>query len=200
MTVAGIAHQIWSTVTDTVGYLLAYRGALVLAILAAAAARWIARVLRASRMAGTLADTAFAGLTRPSGKADFASIVRAMQVRSGTALPFLIATHVATPYHLILLGPLLGKDTLLSVVFGGMTAALLSTLFGRARGFSDLRGTASPQEAAEPITALRALVREIARNGPSIAYGLLAGGAIAAWGLSPRAGAPATLCEGRMAA
>ncbi len=122
-----------------------------------------------------------------------------MQVHRGTSLPFLITTHVLTPYHLILLGPLLGKDALLSVVFGSVIAAVLAAGLGRAVGWSLATGTRSA-DGVEPITAIRAVSREVVRNGPSVVYGLLAGGAIAAWGLSSRAVAPATLCEGRMAA
>ncbi len=130
MSLTTFLYELWSTVAGTVGYLLAYRGALVLAILAAALTRWLAAMPGASRMRGTLAGAIFAGLMTPSAKADLTSTVRFMQRRPGTSLPLLIATHVLTPYHVILLGPLLADVSTLMLPAAVLYSPTTNSAFG----------------------------------------------------------------------
>ncbi len=200
MTLTEFLREIWNVAAATAGYLLAYRGALVVAVSGGALARWLAPSGPSCGSRQTFWRVLSAGIAMPSAKADLAAIIWAARLHPEAAPALLIGTHVFTPYHLILLGPLLGKDALGSVVLGGVIAAALATVVARWLPLSVAMTLRPREDAPQPITATRALSLEFIRNGPAIAYGLLAGGAIAAWGLSSWAVTPATLVNGRMAA
>lgn len=210
-------------ILDTVLYLLAYRGAPLVALVAAALlAGWApAERLRNRATAGTplarvLAASAL-GFVRPLGPTALRRDLAAIGPRADV-VAYLAASHGLTLYYLLLMGPLLGKDVLLSHVIGGLLFAATAGAGVRLVGLSvealsPGNGTPGPSVAngaraertvsartadANGHTATRmngetgwsAAVAETGRGLGLMILGLILGGIIAAWGLSGRAAAP----------
>lgn len=153
---------------------------------------------------GSVLILAAAGLgltTSPSHQAIESNFQRLVaEGASLTALAaYLISSHGLTVYYLLMLGPLLGKDVLLSHVLGAIAVFIVASLslhfvFGKTRTPDQPQGAA---DSARPTSPSHQLARitgtELWTAGPRFLYGLLLGGLIAAWGLSPWHVVPATL-------
>ncbi|HXG17480.1 MAG TPA: permease [Methylomirabilota bacterium] len=167
------------------------------------AERWL-QVIR--KHSGPIPILAAAGLgltTSPGRQAIENNFFQLVAVKAPlTALvAYLICSHNLTVYYLLMLGPLLGKDVLFSHVLGGVmvfiTASLgLSLVFGKTHKPGKLEAN-EDAAVAQPTVRLERLVRavgsELWATGPLVLYGLLLGGLIAAWGLSPWHVVPVTL-------
>jgi hypothetical protein len=94
---------------------------------------------------------------------------------------------------------LLGKDVLLSHVLGAVAVFIVASLslhfvFGKTRTPDQPQGAADSARPTSPSHQLAKITgTELWTAGPRFLYGLLLGGLIAAWGLSPWHVVPATL-------
>ncbi|MGH7818921.1 MAG: hypothetical protein ACREQ9_04035 [Candidatus Binatia bacterium] len=184
----------------TMAYLLAYRGAPVVALAVSvllialspheASLRW-ARDDRATRSAvGGL----LLGLTRPVAKAEIEANLRRLADRPLAIVVYLVVSHALTPYYLLLIGPLLGKDVLLSHGIGAVLFIVVAWALVRLLvPASAPSGDATTGRSSFGGT----LVSELGRVAALMGVGLVIGGAIAAWGLSSWTFAPAELVESR---
>lgn len=195
----------------TFHYIVVYRFAIGFAFLLSVllqfflpAERWLQVIHGRSGPMPVLAAVGLGFTTSPGRQAiesNFSHLVTGGA--SLTALvTYLICSHNLTVYYLLMLGPLLGKDVLFSHVLGGVmvfiTASLgLSLVFGKTHKPGKLEAN-EDAAVAQPTVRLERFVRavslELWTTGPLVLYGLLLGGLIAAWGLSPWHVAPATLC------
>lgn len=187
-------------VLDTSTYLLAYRMAPLIAIAVAAALAALAPQVPWIRRDGsvpvpsTLAVLVRA-LTIPATRDELARTTGRLAGRPFALVSYLTVSHNLTVYYLLLIGPLLGKDVLLSHAIGGVFFVLfggvLVSVFGSNPGTlapSRQRRTEPPERRAWSVAG-----REVTRALGSMVYGLLIGGAIAAWGLGPGVIAPVDL-------
>lgn len=181
--------------TDTAAYLLAYRGAPVVALLAAvllaryAPNRRLLAWARRPRIGPSMLGAAALGMTGSLAGRERRTRIGQLSDRPSALVAYLATSHALTAYYLLLMGPLLGKDVLLSHVIG----VILFTLF--AAGACHLLGWGAEDEpatgrasAAEPESrSLSGLaLSEGARAVGLMLLGLLLGGAVAAWGLTGR--------------
>lgn len=183
------------TAVQTAGYLFAYAHVLVLAPLAhltlvalAPGRRWADRQGGAG---GPLLAAAL-GLSEPLSRRAFeANLARLGAPRDGAV--YLAASHGLTAYSWVLLGPLLGKDFLISHVLGvtlfATFAAGLVWLFRVPRAGSE----PAPPPPGGPA---RRLISGLLRYAGLAALGLGLGGLVAAWGFSSGAWAPAEFGSG----
>lgn len=209
MTVTDLLAGAWQIAVQTASYLLAYLGVLVLA-----PAAHLALVALGPARRGWLgprwgvAGAAGAALTRPLSRRSLESGLRSTTGPAAT-VAYLAVFHALTVSSWILLGPLLGKDFLLSHVVGvvlfGLFAAGLARLLGvlpageaapggeGARAGGDRRRPA--RGAGEGgFRGLPALLGISAlRYAALVVLGLALGGLVGAWGLSPGGWAPAEL-------
>jgi uncharacterized membrane protein YraQ (UPF0718 family) len=167
------------------------------------AERWLLSIRGRSGSVLILAAAGL-GLTTSSGRQGIESNFQRL-VAEGASLTalvaYLISSHGLTVYYLLMLGPLLGKDVLLSHVLGAIAVFIVASLslrfvFGKTckpnqpQGAVDFARLTSPSHQLARITGT-----ELWAAGPRFLYGLLLGGLIAAWGLSPWHVVPATLWE-----
>jgi uncharacterized membrane protein YraQ (UPF0718 family) len=210
MTATAFVTMVLEIAWATFHYIVSYRFAIgfafflsVLLQLLIPAERWLRAIRGRSGPVLILVAAALGFTTSPGRKTikeNFHHLVAAGA--SPTALTaYLISSHGLTAYYLLTLGPLLGKDVLLSHVLGGVMAFILASLsFSLVSGKP--RKPGEPEADADPVVTqatlrLDRIVRtagsELWAAGPLVFYGLLLGGLIAAWGLSPWHVAPATL-------
>ncbi len=180
-------------------YLVTYRFVIGLAPAASVLAQAMAR-FHAGR-AGSASPWPWALLrgvaTSPSAAA-IAAELRRLTVRGESPISFvafLVGTHFLTLYYLLLIGPLLGKDALLSHLIGA-TVCLVGTA-------GLWRPPAIPR--SEPAEVAPQSVGQLARAElihvvPHMSLGIVLGGTVAAWGLSPAHVALAALLGGGVAA
>lgn len=156
-----LALTTWESIVDTTLYLLAYRGAPVVAVVAAALlAGWapVAR-LRARADDGNGAGgaglralaAAALGFVRPLGRAALRRDLAALR-HGRDVVVYLTVSHGLTVYYLLLMGPLLGKDVLLSHAIGGAFFALTAGVGLRLAG---VRATRLAAEAGSAGTVGR---------------------------------------------
>ena len=186
----------WEIVVQTVSYLFAYGYVLVLAPLA-----HVALVALAPGRRGWLDDRegplvgAVLGLTEPLSRSVFAQNLRRLGTPGGVAA-YLGVSHALTVYSWVLLGPLLGKDFLLSHVVGVVLFAFLVTSLIRWAGVPVEMETEAhrtdPPEEGTPTRAVLGLLRFAGLAG----LGIVLGGLVAAWGLSPGGRIPAEIGSG----
>lgn len=202
----------WRVAADTAAYLFAYWLVPVWAWLATAALLALGRRVRPARWVGSgggsrrLASAAALGLLRPYDRRGIRAGLE--RLRGEDALPvaaYLTSSHALTPYYLLLMGPLLGKDVLLSHLIGALffvpAAAGLATLLGAPGGARAGGGAGAPEGAgaaarggnpvAEPAGRegsdggwLRPTGRELGRFLGYGAWGLALGSLIGAAGLA----------------
>ncbi|HUO87317.1 MAG TPA: hypothetical protein VM617_07985 [Thermoanaerobaculia bacterium] len=200
MTAGELLQLAWQTAAQTASYLFAFAFVLVLAPLAHFALLALAPVLRgrigeggAGRFGGLGAVAAAS--TSPLGRRAIEDDLR----RAGSApaaIVYLAVSHALTAYSWILLGPLLGKDFLLSHVVGvGLFVVIAAGLARITRVATAAEGRPG-SSSAPPGRGLPVLL-----GGAALRYVLLAvlglalGGLIAAWGFSPWSWAPADLAR-----
>lgn len=151
------------------------------------------------------------GLTTSPGRqvieSNFSHLV-AVKASLTALVAYLICSHSLTVYYLLMLGPLLGKDVLLSHVLGGVMVFITASL-GLSLVFGKTHKSGTPEATADSATSLptlwpnrmiRTIGSELRTAGLLTLYGLFLGGLIAAWGLSPWHVAPAALFGGGLAA
>ncbi len=118
---------------DTVAYLLAWWAVPVWALAGTIVLQRLARGWPLERWAhseGTsrrLAGAFLLAVARPFGRSDLRRYLRLLEGRPGSTAVYLAAGHGLTLYYLALLGPLLGKDVLLSHMVGMLAFAGLAT-------------------------------------------------------------------------
>lgn len=198
MTAVEFLHLAWQTAVQTASYLFAYAFVLVLAPLAHLALLALAPVDRGwgggepGRRLGRL-GAALAGLTRPLSRRAIETTLR--QARSATAaVAFLAVSHALTASYWILLGPLLGKDFLLSHAVGVVLFAFVASVLAWAFGLKAAAGPPRERPIGAGGARLPAMLAAVAlRYVLLVALGLGLGGLVAAWGLSAGARAPAEL-------
>ncbi len=177
-------------------YLLGYGGVLVVAPLASALlqCRLPGGFVRgASRFPGL--RWWFTGIVlAPTANALAARLQAARGARAGRApLAVILSAHLLTPYHFLFIGPLLGKDVLLSHLGAVCVYGILLYPLWRHVTPCETEGhkpSATPVRArtGEPDTergCLETAARAIVGIAPHVAVGLVFAGVVAAWGLSP---------------
>jgi uncharacterized membrane protein YraQ (UPF0718 family) len=194
----------WATLHYIVAYRFAIGFAFVFSVLLQfflPAEKWLRVIPHRSRMPPILAAAGLGFTTSPSHEA----IERNFQqlVSAGTSLTalgaYLIASHGLTVYYLLLLGPLLGKDVLLSHLLGAVVIFLVASVFFRLMFGKTGNSEESEveQDSAPPALWPNQFAgiawAELWAAGSRFLYGLLLAGVIAAWGLSPWHVAPVTL-------
>lgn len=180
------------TVVETAAYLWAYRYVLVLAPLA-----HLGLLALAPRRRGWLGEgrgpwvAAVVGLTEPLSRAVFEDHLRRFG-SPGAAVTYLGVSHAMNVYVWVFLGPLLGKDFLLSHGVGVGVFVLFAA--GLARWAPV--GPARAETLSEEGDMAKTLARAVLRFAGLAALGLGLGGLVAAWGLSSPSWAPAELGAG----
>jgi hypothetical protein len=180
-------------------YLVAYRFVIGLAPVVSVVAQAVMR-LRPG-LAGGASSWPWAllcGAASSPSAAAIATELRRFTVRSESPISFvafLIGAHFLTPYYLLLIGPLLGKDALLSHLIG--TAFCLAGVVGLWRPPAIPRR--EPAEVA-PQSISQLARAELIHVVPQMFLGIVLGGMIAAWGLSSAHVALAALLGGGVAA
>ena len=170
--------------------------------------RWLPMICGHSGLAPVLAAAGLGFTTSPGRQAIERNFSRLVAVKAPptTLATYLICSHGLTVYYLLMLGPLLGKDVLLSHILGGVTIIIVAGLcfrpvFRKTFRISEL---VVDVDLAPPPLRLARIVRvvrsELRAVGLLSFYGLLLGGVIAAWGLSPWHIAPAAFFGGGLAA
>lgn len=206
MTALGMA---WATLH----YIVAYRFAIGFAFFFSTilqllpTKRWLLAIHRRSGPAPTLAAAGLGLTTSPGHKAIEENFERLVATgASPTALvAYLVSSHGFTVYYLLMLGPLLGKDVLLSHILGGVMVFIVASLclrlvFGKAGKPAATVDSAVVQPTLQQDKMACTVGLELWVAGSRSLYGLLLGGLIAAWGLSPWHVAPATLYGSGLAA
>lgn len=180
---------------DTVAYLMAWWAVPVWALAASVLLQWWSArqpLETWARSDGAVRRTAGAFLLAVARPLDRESVRRSLLLLDGrpwgTAV-YMTAGHGLTVYYFFLLGPLLGKDVLLSHVVGGIVFAGFAAAAARALGLSEPTGEGSRavggERGAPGTSGLPALgLRELARFGGWAGWGLLVGAVIGAAGLS----------------
>lgn len=194
MSPSGFLSAALETAWATFHYLLAYRLVAVLAPVASAA---LIAFARPGRWRGWLGDpsplrrvlgAAVLGFTRPLARSEIERNLRLLDGRPLETVSYLTVSHNLTVYYLFLIGPLLGRDALLSHAVGGLAFFACATPLARWLGIEG-GNTARPSEPGEsPLW--KEVAGEASRAVGFFAYGLLLGGLIAAWGLSQWAFVP----------
>lgn len=149
------------------------------------------------------------GLTTSLGRqaieSNFSHLV-AVKASLTALVAYLICSHGLTVYYLLMLGPLLGKDVLFSHILGSVTIFIVASLclspvfkktFRTSEPAVDVDFAPPPLRLGRIAKVVRSELRAV---GFLSLYGLLVGGGIAAWGLSPWHVAPAALFGGGLAA
>jgi hypothetical protein len=185
----------WEVALDTARYLFVY--AYVLLLAPAGHLGLVALTVRRRRGAGEenplgWLRAGLAGLGSPLSRSAVESTLRRARSTSA-AVVFLAVAHLLTASYWILLGPLLGKDFLLSHLIGAGLFVLIAALLAQALGVGRPSGAGDALESAGPAAGGRAalLGGAAARYVLLLALGLALGGIVAAWGLSPWAWASA---------
>lgn len=194
---------------ETILYLLAYWLTPLLAFATSVALqalapvhhwqRWLHDDRKSRRILGAIA----LGFTRPLSPVVLVHNLRLLHGQSLETIVYLTVSHNLTVYYLFLLGPLLGKDVLLSHLIGGIifmgVASRLTGLFGvdwtplrSAPGVEDSLSLSLEKQSFWPL-----FLDELRRILGLMGYGLLLGGLIAAWGLSPWTVVPAYITTNR---
>lgn len=199
MTLTDFFATAWQTAVQTASYLYAYAFALALApLLHLALIAWAPG--RRGRMAtarGPLAAIVL-GLSEPLSRRAFkANLVRLRRPAPGVI--YLALSHTLTAYSWVLLGPLLGKDFLLSHVVGVGLFVLVVAGLVRLFGVPPARGATDGATAPPPGGAGARIGAGVLRFVLLAALGLGLGGLVAAWGFSPLAWAPADVGDGGLA-
>lgn len=133
---------------------------------------------------------------RASAIAPRVTLLASRGAAPGALVAFLVGAHLLTPYYFILIGPLLGKDVLLSHLIGTVLCfALVARLWRPAAVAPAGHGVSARDE-----TLARVALLELTGIGPHLVLGVVLGGIIAAWGLSPTHVELATLLGGGLAA
>lgn len=193
---------------DTVTYLLAWWAVPVWALAGTIVLQRLARdwpLERRARSEGAvrrLTGAFLLAVARPFGRSDLRRNLRRLQGRPGGTAVYLTAGHGLTLYYLVLLGPLLGKDVLLShvvgmLVFAGLATALTALFRGggppardaeegrRSSGPREVDAAADPPGADDGRWAWRSLaVGETSRFLGWSLWGLAVGGLVGAAGLA----------------
>lgn len=193
MTAADFLATAWETVVQTAGYLFAYAFVLLLAPIAHLALLALAPARR-GRLGGRLgaAGAAVAAVTSPLSRKSMERNLQAGASPAAVVTYLAVSDALAAPYW-ILLGPLLGKDFLLSHVMGIALFGLFAA--GLSRGFG-VAPAPAPEAPAEPGGLAALLGAAALRYVVLVALGLALGGLVAAWGFSPWAWAPAEIGAG----
>ena len=185
----------------TIAYLLAYRLAPVLALGASVLLIWLSsreawlRSAHDDRPSRSALGAALLGFTRPVARREIEANLRRLAHQPFAIVVYLTVSHALTVYYLFLIGPLLGKDVLLSHVIGAVFFVMVA---GALVPFCLPAAAATgkqPNLGRERFGSV--LVSELLRVVVLMTWGLVLGGAIAAWGLSPWTFAPAELVENR---
>lgn len=182
-------------VRDTILYLLAYGFVPILAFVASVTLQAIMPVplserwLRDDRMSNRLLGATILGLTRPMARAEIAQTLRLLHRQPFETIVYLAVSHNLTVYYFFLIGPLLGKDVLLSHVLGGLIFIVSASGLVGLLGIK--RDEQLPIRLQEKHPFWQLFFGELSRTVALMAYGLLLGGFIAAWGLSPWTFVPA---------
>jgi uncharacterized membrane protein YraQ (UPF0718 family) len=165
------------------------------------AERWL-QVIRGRPGPVSILAAAGLGLTTSPSRQAIESIFShlvAVDAPLTVLVAYLISSHGLTVYYLLMLGPLLGKDALLSHILGSMVVFIVASLsLGSILGKTHKSGGPKAEVNFSPSTLqLDRIVKiagsELWSTGPLVLYGLLLGGLIAAWGLSPWHVVPVTL-------
>lgn len=183
----------WQNAVSTARYLLAYNYVLVLAPVAHVLLVALGSAKQGARGERGWLRAFFWGLAGPLSGVRLGRNVGAFGTPSAVIV-YLSVAHTLTAPFWILLGPLLGKDFLLSHVIG---MALFVSFAGIISRFSGIRferaGFEDPPR--EQGTARVALL-EGSRVVVYMSLGLVLGGLVAAWGFSRAAWAPAEVGNG----
>ena len=141
----------WENVVQTTSYLFAYNYVLVLAPVVHLALLAVAPRRRGWLGEGRGPFTAVVlGLTESLSRSSFAGNLRRLGT-PGAVAAYLGVSHALTAYAWILLGPLLGKDFLLSHVVGVVLFVVFAAGLMRLVGVSPVPGGAStPRRELEP--------------------------------------------------
>lgn len=196
MTALDLVSQALETSWQTALYLLAYALAPVWAVGATALLILLRHVeggpllSRGDSTARAVARTLLAALAAATSRAAIEEHLRRPGANRLETIAFLTVSHNLTFYQLLLIGPLLGKDVLLSHALGGVFFVVFALLLTPA---SSLVGTAEPRVARPRPPRLQLVAGELGRFAALAAWGLLLGGLIGAWGLSDAAFAPVDL-------
>lgn len=184
----------WENVVQTTAYLFAYNYVLVLAPVVHLALLALAPERRGWLGEGRGPFTAVVlGLTEPLSHSSFAGNLQRLGT-PGAVAAYLGVSHALTAHAWILLGPLLGKDFLLSHAVGVTLFVIFAAVLMRLAGIS--LGTAPGSTARREAGTARTLAVALLRYAGLAALGLGLGGLVAAWGFSPRAWAPAEIGGG----
>lgn len=184
----------WRSAAETASYLFAYRYVLVLAPAAHLALLALGPGRRGwlDGRRGPLAAVIL-GLTEPLSRSSFERNLRRLE-GAGAVVTYLAVSHALTAYALVLLGPLLGKDFLLSHGVGLAVFVVVASLLARA---AKQALVPNEPEIPEPAASTgRLLAGGALRFALLAALGLIVGGVVAAWGFSRWAWAPAELGAG----
>jgi uncharacterized membrane protein YraQ (UPF0718 family) len=172
------------------------------------AEKWLQVIQGRSGLVPILAAAGLGFRTSPGRQAIESNFSHLVAVKAPlTALvAYLICSHGLTVYYLLMLGPLLGKDVLLSHILGGVTIFIVASLcfspvfrkiFRTSESARDVDFAPPP---LRPGRIAKIVGSELRAVGFLSLYGLLLGGVVAAWGLSPWHVAPAALFGGGLAA
>lgn len=185
----------WEIARQTTAYLFAYAFAPILALGAQLLlVAWGTRLRQGKSTASRLRRQLLLGITAPSGTRALERDLRRRDLSAaGPPWLYLGWVHGLTAYYWILLGPLLGRDFLLSHVVGMLVFVLLCSLLGRVARIAP--STSSPPSEGFPAerATLPSVGREAIRFAALAAVGLAAGSLIAAWGFSEHTFAAAEL-------
>ena len=197
MDAAEIVATAWQVAVETASYLFAYLFVLVLAPLAHLALVAFAPARR-GWLGGRLGvpGAALAGVTGPLSRRAMGTHLR-MTASPEAAVTYLAVSHALTAYFWILLGPLLGKDFLVSHVVGVALFTLFAALLARGLGVRT-PGAAAAERPADESGPARHLGSAALRYVLLAALGLALGGLVAAWGFSPGTWAPAEAGGGEL--
>jgi len=169
--------------------------------------RWFRIIRNRSGPVPVLAAVGLGFTTSPGRQAiesNFSHLV-AVKAPLTAMVAYLICSHGLTVYYLLMLGPLLGKDVLLSHILGGVTIFIVASLclspvfrktFRTSEPAADVDFAPSPLRLGRIAKVVGSELRAV---GFLSLYGLLVGGGIAAWGLSPWHVAPSALFGGGLA-
>lgn len=185
---------------DTAAYLMAWWAVPVWALAGAVLLQRIARDWTLERWARSggrarhLAGAVLLAVARPLGRRDVRRNLARLDGRPGATAVYLAAGHGLTVYYFVLLGPLLGKDVLLShvvgmVLFAGLAAFLFRlSRVGGSSGSAEGHGQPSAREAANEESGAPGwdslLLHEGGRFLGWSIWGLTVGGLVGAAGLS----------------
>lgn len=190
------ASHAWGTFSYLVGYRFVIGLAPAVSVLAQVTLR-PARILRApsSRWWRALL-LGIATSPRISAIRPRLRILPARKPSAPALAALLVGVHFLTPYYLLLTGPLLGKDVLLSHLIGtALCFAIVASTWRSAAVARHPPGPEPPDEAAARLALL-----ELAGTGAQVVGGLVLAGVVGAWGLSPARVELATLFGGGLLA